>query len=229
MRVIGYLRVSTGKQVREGYGLADQEKQVRAWCRANGHKLVRIVRDDAKSGTLEAAERPGLLEVLKAVRGHEAEGVIMRDLDRIARTLTVQEAVLAQLWKLNGHAFIVTSAEEIPQDDPDDPMRTAMRQMAGVFAQLERAMVVKRMRNGRQAKADDGGYAYGAPAFGRKAEGRTLVTDDTEAATIIRMRQLRAEGLSYRLIAAQLNAEGLKAKHGATWYPMTVKRTLDRP
>lgn len=228
MKVIAYLRVSTVKQVKDGYGKADQEKQIRAWCRQHNHKLVRIVYDDAQSGTLPAQERPGLLEVLKAIRGHEADGVIMRDLDRIARTLTVQEAVLAQLWKLGGRAYVVTSAEEIPQDDPDDPARTAMRQMMGVFAQLERAMIIKRMRNGRQAKADDGGYAYGAPAFGQKAEGRALVTDDTEAATVARMRQLRAEGLSYRLIAAQLNAEGLKAKHGATWYPMTVKRVLDR-
>jgi DNA invertase Pin-like site-specific DNA recombinase len=229
MRVIGYLRVSTERQAKDGYGLADQQKQVRAWCRANDHKLVRIVTDDAKSGSLEAAERPGLLEVLKAIRDREAESVIMRDLDRIARTLTVQEGVLAQLWKLGGHAFVVTDPDEVPQDDPDDPMRTAMRQMAGVFAQLERAMTIKRMRNGRAAKAEQGGYAgYGSPSFGQRAEGKELVPDEYEAATITRMRELRDEGLSYRLIAARLNEEGLKSKRGGSWHPMTVQRVLER-
>ena len=35
-------------------------------------------------------------------------------------------------------------------------MRTAMRQMMGVFAQLDKALAVQRMRNGRLAKAAAG-------------------------------------------------------------------------
>jgi DNA invertase Pin-like site-specific DNA recombinase len=227
MRVIGYLRVSTERQAKDGYGLADQEKQIRAWCRANGHRPVRLIRDDGKSGTLEAAERPGLLDVLRAVRGHEAEGVVMRDLDRIARTLTVQEAVLAQLWSLGGHAFVVTSADEVPQDDPDDPMRTAMRQMAGVFAQLERAMLAKRMRNGRAAKAEAGGYAYGGPPYGQRAAGGQLIPDEDEQGVLARMRQLRDGGASLRQIAVQLNDEGIPARRGQ-WHAQTVSRALER-
>jgi DNA invertase Pin-like site-specific DNA recombinase len=227
VRVTGYLRVSTERQVREGYGLADQERQIRAWCRANSHKLVRLVTDDAKSGTLEAAERPGLLEVLKDVRDRQAEGVVMRDLDRIARTLTVQEAVLAQLWKLGGRAFVVTSSREVPQDDPDDPMRTAMRQMAGVFAQLERAMAIKRMRNGRAEKHASGGYAYGGPPYGWRAVEHELVPDEAEQAVRARMRALRDSGASFRAIADALNAEGIPARRGQ-WHPQTVARTLER-
>lgn len=229
MKVIGYRRVSTDRQAKDGFGLVDQEKQIRAWCKANGHKLVRIFTDDAKSGTLDAAERPGLLEALKAVRDGDAEGVVMRDLDRIARTLTVQEAVLAQLWKFGGHGFVVTGSAEIPQDDPEDPMRTAMRQMAGVFAQLERAMVIKRMRNGRKAKAENGGYAgFGSPAFGQRSEDKELVMDEEEVAVITRMRVLRGQGLAYGRIASQLNAEGLKSKRGGEWHPETVSRVLRR-
>jgi DNA invertase Pin-like site-specific DNA recombinase len=227
MKVIAYLRVSTERQARDGYGLADQEKQVRAWCRANGHRLVRLVTDDAKSGTLEATERPGLLDVLKAVRDGQAEGVIMRDLDRIARTLTVQEAVLAQLWKLGGHAFVTTSRDEVPQDDPDDPMRTAMRQMAGVFAQLERAMLNKRLRNGRAAKAEAGGYAYGGPPYGQRAADGQLVPDEAEQAVLARMRAMRAGDASLRNIAEALNAEGIRARRGP-WHPQTVARALER-
>jgi hypothetical protein len=31
------------------------------------------------------------------------------------------------------------------QDDSNDPMRTALRQVVGVFAELDRRMVVKRL------------------------------------------------------------------------------------
>jgi DNA invertase Pin-like site-specific DNA recombinase len=228
MKIVAYVRVSTTTQLRTGYGRADQERQVRAWCRANGHKLVRIIHDDAKSGTLEAQDRPGLIDVLRAVRDHEADGVVMRDLDRIARTLTVQEAVLAQLWKLGAHVFVVTDAAEVPQDDPDDPMRTAMRQMAGVFAQLERAMTIKRLRNGRAEKHAQGGYAYGAPPYGWKAEGGTLAPVEAEQLVRQRMRAMRGDGLSYGAIAEALNGDGTTARKGGRWHAQTVSRALQR-
>ncbi len=228
MKVIGYLRVSTGKQLKEGFGLADQEKQIRSWCKAGAHKLVRLERDDAKSGTLDVSERPGLIAVLKAVRDREADGVVMRDLDRIARTLTVQEAVLAQLWSLGGHAFIVTDASEVPQDDPDDPMRTAMRQMAGVFAQLERAMVVKRLRNGRAEKAAQGGYAYGAPPYGWTAVDGQLVPEPAEQLVLGYMHELRGRGTSLDAIAVLLNTRDMKPKRGDRWHAQTVSRALAR-
>lgn len=228
MDLIGYLRVSTGRQVREGYGLADQERQIREWCKATGHHLVRFITDEGKSGELEPDERPGLLETLKAIKSGDADGLVMRDLDRFARTLTVQEAVLAQVWYLGGHAFVVTSTDEIPQDDPDDPMRTAMRQMAGVFAQLERAMLKKRMRNGRKTKATNGGYAYGAPAYGQSAVDKSLVANSEESKVIATIRTMRDEGKSYRQISTYLNDQGIRTKHGKTWHPQTVSNILSR-
>jgi DNA invertase Pin-like site-specific DNA recombinase len=228
MIVIAYLRASTGRQVKDGFGLADQEKQIRAWCRKYRHKLLRVVTDEALSGTLPAAERPGLLECLRAVRDGEAEGIVMRDLDRIARELTTQEGILAQLWKLGGHAFITTDGNEVPQDDPDDPMRTAMRQMMGVFAQLERSMAIKRMKNGRQTKAEQGGFAYGSPAFGQSSQDKKLVKNDSEQVVIARIREMDAKGDSIRAICAALNAEGLPSKRGRKWHPQTVARVLNR-
>ncbi len=228
MNVIAYLRVSTGRQVKDGYGLADQEKQVRAWCRKNRHKLVGVVTDEALSGTLPAPERPGLLECLRAVRDGEADGIVMRDLDRIARELTTQEGILAQLWKFGGHCYITTQAEEIPQDDPDDPMRTAMRQMMGVFAQLERSMLVKRMKNGRATKAEQGGFAYGSPAFGQASQDKALVPNTAEQAVIARIREMDAKGDSIRAICAALNAEGIPSKRGGKWHPQTVARIVSR-
>ncbi len=71
---------------------------------------------------------------------------------------------LAQIWKHGGRAFTADAGEV----HPDDPMRTAMRQMMGVFAQLERSMIAARLRHGRREKASQGGYAYGPrPTGGR--------------------------------------------------------------
>jgi DNA invertase Pin-like site-specific DNA recombinase len=61
----------------------------------------------------------------------------------------------------------VTDDDEIRTD----PMRTAVRKMRGVFAQLERGLIRQRTTKGRQAKAAQGGYIGGAPPLGKRADG----------------------------------------------------------
>ena len=204
-----------------------QEKLIRSWCKANGHKLIRVESDNGKSGTLPDAERPSLLAVLKAVDTGEADGVVISSMDRLARLLHVQEAILGKVWQAGGHIFSV-DAGEVTADDPDDPMRTAMRQMVGVFGQLERAMIASRMRAGRHLKAEGGGYACGAPALGWRAEGGELVADDVEAATLERIRELRKDGASLRRMAETLTAEGHATKRGGRWHPETLRLILAR-
>lgn len=48
-----------------------------------------------------------------------------------------------------------------------------MRQMIGVLAQLDRGMIVAKLRRGRRTKGEKGEYAYGGPAvrLGRPQEG----------------------------------------------------------
>jgi DNA invertase Pin-like site-specific DNA recombinase len=140
----------------------------------------------------------------------------------------VQEATLAQVWKYEGGVFTV-DAGEVERDDPSDPMRTAMRQMMGVFAQLERGMIRARMTGGRLAKAEHGGYAgFGSPQFGMRSVDRELVANPDEAATLARILELRSEGASLPRIVAALEAEGRPSKRGGRWHPTTVARVLQR-
>ncbi|MFI9306654.1 hypothetical protein [Streptomyces triculaminicus] len=57
-------------------------------------------------------------------------------------------------------------------------MRTAMRQMRGVFHQLDRGLIRKRLKGGRATKHALGGYAYGAPRFGQGAVDKELADHD---------------------------------------------------
>jgi DNA invertase Pin-like site-specific DNA recombinase len=225
VRVIAYCRVSTIGQARDGLGLPTQERMLRAWVRRQNHKLVAIVSENGKSGTLPDTERPGLLEVLSAIRTKKADAIVTTSLDRIARALTVQEAVLAKVWSMGGQVFTVDG--EVVRDDPDDPMRTAMRQMAGVFHELDRKLVVKRLRNGRQTKAARGGHAVGAPPYGWRAQDAELVEDETEQATLEQIRMWKDDGLSLSAVARRLNDQGIQARRGR-WHPTTVARVLSR-
>jgi DNA invertase Pin-like site-specific DNA recombinase len=230
VKLVGYLRVSSDGQL-DGYGMHNQEKDIRAWAKRNGHNLVHWCRDEGRSGALEVADRPGLSCAVDALAQGEAEGVVVARLDRLARALTVQEAALGMVWKLGGSVFTADTGEVL-RDDPDDPMRTAIRQVLGVFAQLDRASVVKRLRDGRVAKAATGRKAVGAYPYGYRGEGkgreRDAAPDENEHRAVRRIVELRRSGASYRQIARVLEAEGLRPRKAERWSPMSVRNIAVR-
>src|ERR1017187_8902842 len=99
MKLAEYDRVSTHAQLKDGYGLTIQAKDCRAFADANGHTIALRFTDGAVKGALPAEERPGLQDALRAVRDGTVDGLITGKLDRLARALTVQEAVLATAWR----------------------------------------------------------------------------------------------------------------------------------
>jgi DNA invertase Pin-like site-specific DNA recombinase len=107
-------------------------------------------------------------------------------------------------------------------------VRTFVRQVLGAVSQLERGLIARRLRRGRTHKAEAGGYAYGAPPLGFRAEGGELVPDPGEQKAVKLIIQLKNEGASLRNIAVRLTAEGLEPKRGGAWHPMKVKRVVDR-
>jgi DNA invertase Pin-like site-specific DNA recombinase len=224
-KAVAYIRVSSPTQL-DGYGLAAQEADIKKSVKSHGLNLTQVYRDEGVSGSLEAALRPGLAEALARIESGEAAVLLIPRLDRLARRLTIQEAALAQVWR-HGGTVVAADQGEIVRDDPDDPMRTAMRQMMGVFAQLERSMIVARLRRGREMKRAGGGYAAGRPRYGYRADDGSLVAVPEEQRAIKIARRLKKQGLSYRKIADRLHAEGLQPRSGGRWHPPMVSRLVN--
>jgi DNA invertase Pin-like site-specific DNA recombinase len=227
IKLVAYLRVSTDRQAEEGLGLAVQETAIKSWTKANAHKIALWARDEGVSGTNGIDDREALPDALAAVRDGRAKGLVAYNLDRLARKLHTQEAILGHIWEAGGRIFTVEDGEVL-EDDPEDPFRTAMRQMRGVFSQLERAMIIKRMKAGRRLKAERGGYAFGVPAFGYRAEGGELVPVPEEQLVLDRIRVLHDQQLSLRQIATVLTNEGHRTKRGGQWHPETLRLIVSR-
>jgi DNA invertase Pin-like site-specific DNA recombinase len=230
MRVVAYLRVSTDRQTERGLGLDVQERAVRAWAKAGGHRLVAVHTDAGVSGSNGLATRLALADALDALRDRKADALVVYRLDRLARDLIVQEQILAEARRLGGRVESTSAAEAgYLQDDPSDPARKLIRQVLGAVSEYERSMVALRLRTGRRRKAERGGFAYGSPPLGSRSEGGELVADDDEAKTVERIRELHADGRSLREIAAVLTAEGHKPKRGGdVWHPASLSRIVAR-
>ena len=235
-RLVAYLRVSTIEQSTSGFGLDVQREAIKNAARALDARIIEWCADEGKSGALGIDKRPGLASALSLIDNGLADGLIVRDLDRLAREITVQEAVIGRVWMVESACvFTCVPPQEVSRDDPDDPMRTAMRKMAGVFAELDRMLVAKRLRDGRRAKRAAGGHAEGPTPYGWEAEKRSpsnpngsLVPVPAEQAALERMKELAGQGKSTREIANVLTAENHPTKRGGKWSSPTVSKILSR-
>jgi DNA invertase Pin-like site-specific DNA recombinase len=228
--LVAYLRVSTTGQA-DGYGLEVQEKACRRWAKEQGHRIVAVAIDKV-SGSSDSIDRPALSETLDMLRPPpQAAGLLVARLDRLARALHVQESILLVAWDAGGSVFTVDGGEVL-RDDPDDPMRTFVRQVMGGVAQLERSLIAKRMRDGRNAKRETGRKAEGIYAYGYHGDGkgreRDAVPDDAEQAAVRRIVELRRAGASYRIIAMTLDSEGFSPRMADRWSAMSVRNICAR-
>ncbi len=232
MRLVIYTRTSTAN----GNGqdsLGAQEDVCRAWAAAQGHEVVSVFRDEALSGGLPVAERHGLLSALAMLDSAQADGLVVHRLDRLARELHVQEAALAHAWAAGDHVAVFEAvAGEVMRDDPDDPMRTFVRQVMGAAAELERRLIRARLQGGRKRKAERGEWVGGHRLhrrYGFAVEDGRYVPVPEEQAVIARMGELREEGQTYRAVAAALTDEGHAPPAGDIWHATTVRKVLVRP
>ena len=84
---------------------------------------------------------------------------MVEDVSRFARQLIVQEAGIIALIERDVRV-LTASGDDLTETD--DPFKVAMRQIAGVFAQLEKARLVGKLKAARDRKR----------ATGTKVEGR---------------------------------------------------------
>ena len=221
MRLVGYTRVSTVDQA-DNTSLEDQKTRILSYGVAMGHEVVQCFSEIA-SGK-QAGNRPEFQAAIALLKSGEADGLIVAKLDRLGRNvadlLKLVDEVIAPL----GKSLVILDS----QIDTSSPQGRMVLTMLGAMAEMERAVIRERVERGRQAKADKGGYAFGAPPIGKKAVDGELVPDEAEQETIALIHRHRKSGKSPQRIADFLNAQSIPTKRGGVWHHSTVRKVLSR-
>ncbi|MGA2114047.1 MAG: recombinase family protein [Bryobacteraceae bacterium] len=212
-KAFAYLRVS-GKAQEAGDGYTRQLQSINLYAAANDIKVVRIFKERGVSGERELKDRPAFMEMLAALHANGVKQILIERLDRLARSLSVQESIIAELKR---HGFELISAEE-PDLLKDDPYRVMFRQFQGAIAQCEKANIVLKLRGARQRMKARTGRCEGRKPYG--------ATED-ELAIIAHMQELRASGMAFDRIAATLNDDGVPTRTpGKRWHGFAVNQIL---
>ncbi len=176
MRVALYLRVSTTDQDPESQG-----REVRAFAVARGWEAVETYQDLGVSGA--RARRPALDHLLQdAWRGH-FQAVVVWDLSRMARSTLNALQLLQEFEQMKVRLIAVKQTF-----DTDTPLGRAFFTLAAMFAELERSILIERVRAG-MARARAEGKRIGRPP---------------RHVDLARLGRLRADGHSIRQIARDL-------------------------
>jgi DNA invertase Pin-like site-specific DNA recombinase len=215
-KAYGYIRVSGQGQV-DGDGLVRQEKAIMDYAAANGITMHHIFREEGVSGTLE--QRPALARLLIDLEenGHDIKTVLIERMDRLARDLMVQEAIISDLQK---KGFDLISATEGKDLLSDDPTRKLVRQVLGAIAEYDKTMTVLKLRAARERKRAKVG----------KCEGRKSYTEAMpEVIKEIRRLRRKRKGMPKRTfikVADELNANGFKTMTGKPFTGQVVQNIL---
>lgn len=168
MNVIGYARVSTQGQVKDGYSLSYQQDEIRSYCEQQRWHLVQVFTDEGISGAkvdeeaLEV-EREGFQDMLTYISGHKVDYVVVLNTSRLWRSDIVKVLVHRELKKRN---IDIRSIEQptysIFKKDPSDFLINGLMELLDAYQRLEIAIKLGR---GRNKKASEGKFAGGGIPF----------------------------------------------------------------
>jgi site-specific DNA recombinase len=199
-RAIGYVRVSTEEQAREGVSIEVQEERIRALATAKGWSLGNIIRDAGYSG--KNLNRPGAKALLDICLRAGTDVVIVYKVDRITRKQKDLWYLLEEVFEANGVGFVsVTEAF-----DTTAAAGKAFLGVIGIFAQLERDLVSERTREALGQKKRRGQWVGRRPTGFRINEEGRLEEDPDVLKMIARAKRLHREGASFGDISRSLGA-----------------------
>jgi DNA invertase Pin-like site-specific DNA recombinase len=132
--------------------------------------------------------------LLDRIEGNGVRTVIVEDASRFARDLVAQELGIVALIR-RGVRVLTANGDNLT--DSSDPSRKMMRQIAGSFAEYEKARLVAKLKAARDRKKAETGECGGRRSY---AEAHPEV--------VALAKQLSGQRMSYRKISAELAARG---------------------
>ena len=218
----------------QGETLARHERQLSDLAQRLGLRIARTYREIVSGDTI--AERPEIRQLLADLNAGLWSGVLVMDVDRLARGDSIDQGVIMQSFMYSGTLIITPDKTYNPGDDSD----AEFFEMKLFFSRREYNMIKKRMQRGRAQSALDGCYCGSRDVYGYrrcKLKGRkgwSLEIVPEEADIVRSMFSWYAYGMDGEqvgvyIIARKLNELGIPSDRGGPWIPSTVRSILINP
>jgi len=223
MKAIGYIRVSTEDQAKEGVSLDNQRAKIRAYCELREMDLDGIIEDAGISA--KNLNRPGVQKVLDMARKREVDAVIVYKLDRMFRSTVdaLETTKLFDKWGVSFHSIHETL-------DTQSAMGRFFFTLTAALAEMERGIIAERTKAALRHKRAKNEKTGGDVPFGYDLSPTGLLVPNLAEQRAIRLiSELKQKGYALRAICRELEKEGHRTKTGQIlWNPKTVSMIVKR-
>ncbi len=238
-----YLRKSRADTEAEAHGegetLARHEKTLLETAKRMRLNITGIYREIVSGESIAA--RPEMQRLLQDVENGMWDGVLVMEVERLARGDTIDQGLVAQTFKYTDTKIITPMKVYDPSNEFDEEYFEF-----GLFmSRREYKTINRRLQAGRLASAKEGKYPGNQPPYGYKRvklehdKGWTLepVPEEAEIVRLIFDLYTRGELMedgTYRrigpsLICKKFNEMHLTAKKGGVWTDSSVRDILSNP
>lgn len=191
-----------------------------------GHIYQEIVSGDTIS------DRPFMQQLLADVQAGRWEGVLVMEVERLARGDTIDQGIVAQTFKYSGTRIVTPARDYDPNDEADEEYFEF-----GLFmSRREYKTTRRRLQAGRLASVREGKYLgtrapFGYERYKLKGEKGWSLAIVPQKAQIVRMvfQDYLAGGLGAQRIANKLNAMGVTTDLGYAWTAARIRQMLHEP
>ena len=220
MTAHGYCRISV--QNDDGVSLAHQQERIEAWAKASGHELAGMFVEVRSAG--RADNRPQLKKAMAAAC-RDGGILVVYSLSRFSRSVRDTLALAEQLERSG--ANLASLSESL---DTSNAMGRMFFKLMSVLAEFERDQLRERTTNAMShLRQHNKRISYKIPmGYNLAKDGITLLPNQQEQATIARIVERRASGMTLGAIARSMDAEGVATKLGGKWTPKTVLAIVRR-
>lgn len=232
-RALALVRISDDRKG-EALGVGRQEEDCRALAARRGWEIAEVVVEndtsayrtrtvrDENGRPRRVTIRPRFEEVLDALNSGRADGLIVYDVDRLARQPYDLERLIDLVTVRRVPIESVTGSVDLSTD-----AGVAMARVMVAMANKQSADTARRVRRAARQAAESGRPNGGTRPYGYEREGMTVVPE--EARVIREIADRFIAGDSARAIVRYLEAEGIPAPKGARWSTQGVRSVVTKP
>lgn len=221
-KAVGYIRVSTPDQAKEGESLATQKKAIVRYAELNGWHLTDVYEDGGYSGAKR--ERPALKRLMDAAHAKKFEVLIIYKLSRFARSARDTLNLVHELKQCGVNFATVTEKIDLSSE-----YGQFFLTVLGALAELERTIIKEQMAVNKMARWRDLRCYIGKPPFAYRwnKDAKKIEVDEKEVKIFHEILDMRLNrGMSHADICIELNKRGLRGRHGRRWAKTTTAGML---
>lgn len=233
-----YLRKSRAdidaEQKGEGETLARHEAALLELARRQDLNITEIYREIVSGETIAA--RPVMQQLLSEVERGRWSGVLVMEVERLARGDTLDQGLVAQAFKFSG-TMIYTPAKNY---DPNDEFDEEYFEFGLFMSRREYKMINRRLQRGRLASVKEGKYVGSGQPYGyqkvklEREKGFTLEPIEEQAAVVRMIYDWYLNGINGvrvgpTVIANKLTGMGIIPLNRDYWSPSTIRDILINP